>query len=704
VHVTLLFPPATDPRSPHLSLPSLAATLRGAGVRTTLRDCDLEGMLSLIAPERVAEAVLVCKARLDHATHDHDRSRLRSALLHADAITAAIGDAPARLRDPEAFYNPHLFLNAREAIVRAQEIVSAAAGPVHYSTGPVRYDVDGCSTAKLHDIADVTANPRLNLFDQYYREQVLPELARDPADIVGISILNGQQVLPGLALARLLKEQGHFVVIGGTVFSKFVPQLLERPDFFKLFCHGLVAYEGETALLALLDQLAGARDFASVPNLLHLAVDGRVIEGPVHVEDVNALPTPDFSGLPMEHYLAPRPVLPILTGKGCYFNRCRFCDIPFINKVANKAYRVRTPDRIAADVAALQQRHGVRHFEITDEALAPRLLLHLADALDDHPAVEARFVGYARLEPGFTPEVCARIQQMGVRKLFFGLESGSQATLDHMDKGIHVETARAVLQHCSDAGIAFHLFSIVGFPEETEERARETLQFFLDNHAVLDHPRNSFDIHPFSLDLRTDYYDRAADWGVAIDTSALDGLDFPVNAERWRNTRGLDETARDRLLAEFQRELLAGFPTFRRFPAHLWPGFEEYAVLYADRYAARPFLYRFTLPPSDDPMRLRLEWSESVRIEQANGSCRVECLTGDAVVPRAVVLLLAQPREPATVDHLLGTLAAVLPAPVERRAALVAGLRTAIDALLGCGALRLEPAADSVTLAEVGVA
>lgn len=660
-----------------------------------MRDCDLEGMLSLIAPEQVVEAARVCAVRLDHATNDVERGRLRSALSHAEAVAAAIGEAPARLRDPEAFYNPHTFMNARETIVRAQEIVSAAAGGVQYSTGPVQYDVDGCSIARLSDLAAMTADPRLNLFDGYYREQVLPQLERDPADVVGVSILNGQQVLPGLALARLLKEHGQFVVLGGTVFSKFVPQLLRRPEFFRLFCDGLVAYEGETALLALLDQLAGARDFGSVPNLLHLDAGGRVVEGPVHFEDVNALPTPDFDGLPLDRYLAPRPVLPILTGKGCYFNRCRFCDIPFINKVANKAYRVRTPDRIAADVAALQQRHGVQHFEITDEALAPRLLLHLADALADHPEVEARFVGYARLEPGFTPEVCERIHAMGMRKLFFGLESGSQATLDHMDKGIQVDTARTVLQSCSDAGIAFHLFSIIGFPEETEARARETLQFFLDNRGVLDHPRNSFDIHPFSLDLRTDYYDRAAEWGAEIDTSALDGLDFPVSADRWRNTRGLDEATRDGLLAEFQAILLAAYPTFRRFPAHLWPSFEEYSVLYADRFAVRPFLYRFTLPGSGDPTRLKLEWSESVRFQQAGATCRAVCLTGDATVPSAVVLMLAKPPEPTTADRLLEALAEALPAPQERRAALISGLRGAIDALLGCGALRLEPVLES---------
>jgi radical SAM superfamily enzyme YgiQ (UPF0313 family) len=71
--------------------------------------------------------------------------------------------------------------------------------------------------------------------------------------------------------------------------------------------------------------------------LLHLDPRGRPRIGRLHVEDVNALPTPDFEGLPLSRYLAPAPALPILTGKGCYFNRCKFCDIPSMNRIATKA-------------------------------------------------------------------------------------------------------------------------------------------------------------------------------------------------------------------------------------------------------------------------------------------------------------------------------------------------------------------------------
>lgn len=696
-HVALLFPPGTDPRGPHLSLPALAATLRAAGIRTTVRDLDIEGLLALIDPHNVAEATKTCAAMFDRTSNPAKRSQLRELLSDAELVVTEIAKAPKVLRDAAAFYQPHLYYNARECIVRALNIVSAAADSVHYNIGPVQYEVDGIDLSRLQHLAAVTADPRTNLFDCFYEESLLPKLEADPPDLIGISILNYQQVIPGLTIARTLKEKGYFVVIGGTVYTKFVDNILRLPDFFHLFCDGLVPYEGETAMLALLDQLAGSRDFSAVPNFVYLNTLGEPVINAHHIEDVNSLPTPDFDGMPLDQYLAPAPVLPILTGKGCYFNRCKFCDIPFINRISKKAYRVRTPERIAADVAELQRRYNVRHFEITDEALAPKLLMQLADALDDQPGVEARFLGFARLEPGFTREVCERIYEKGFRKLFFGLESGSQFTLDHMDKGIKIEDARVVLSNCLDAGIAFHVFSIIGFPEETEERARETLKFFIENASLIGHPRNSFDIHRFTLDLRTEYSHDPARFGIQIDAQDLANHDFPISIERWKNTRGLEDSAVERLLIEFHAELRRVFRAYHPYPMHVFPDWGTYALLYADHYEGQPFPFRLSLPPSGDPLRFRLIWTESVRVEPVDGDYLVRCITGEGVLKESALLLLAKPFAPLQVDELLETLAAQLTTTLSNDQ-LIDDLRGLIDSLLLIGALRVEPALDDMPI------
>src|SRR5581483_8726196 len=111
-----------------------------------------------------ADAARACAARLDRTADAAERERLRVALDRADYVVERVGAAPAALRDPERFYQSHAYHDARQCIVRALELVAAAAGPVYYDVNPARYDVAGRDPSRLADLAAVTADPRLNLF------------------------------------------------------------------------------------------------------------------------------------------------------------------------------------------------------------------------------------------------------------------------------------------------------------------------------------------------------------------------------------------------------------------------------------------------------------------------------------------------------------------------------------------------------------
>ena len=644
MRATLIFPPATDPRAPHLALPYLAAVLRRAGVETRMIDLDLGGLLSMLRPETVAAHAGRVGGKLVGGPPVEER--LRRLARRAESLVEDAPAALATLRHPKHFYDAHRFQAAREAIFDALELASAAADrPVRYNIHNVQYEVEGVDPQRLADLMAVTADPRANLFEDYWRDDVFPQLERDRPDLVGITISNRQQVVPGLSLARRLRERGLFVVLGGTVFAKFVGQLARLPEFFERFADGVVTYEGETAVIELVAQLAAGRDFSRVPNFLYLE-RGTVRSGITRVEDLNALPTPDFAGLPLHEYLAPSPVLPILVGKGCYFNRCKFCDIPYINHVSKKAYRVRRAEKIVGDILELNGRFGCRHFEITDEALSPRLLEDLAGALDPYAERGLCFVGYARLEPGFTPALCAKLARMGMKKLFFGLESGDQATLDHMDKGIRIADVRPILSRCRDAGILFHLFSIIGFPEEGEASAANTLRFFESNADVIDQPGNTFDIHPFGLELRTSYFEAAERLGMIIPADALQ-KEFVIGLkDEWVNSRGLSHADVERLVAEYAGKLRSQLRRYHNCMVDLWPGYEEYAVLYADHYRSRPFPYRTSLPDVDDPTPFILSWNPSALTHLGEGRVRVASRWGEVRVGEESYELLGsgQPR------------------------------------------------------------
>jgi hypothetical protein len=638
MHVTLIFPPATDPRAPHLALPYLAAVLRREGISTRLIDADIGGLIALLRPEAILRNLQRLKLKPPPGIEVSALSRL---VRRGEALVEQIPRALAVLRDPEDFYDVHRFQAARDRLFDGVGLACLVSDrPIRYSLCPIQYDVDGVDEQSLADLIAVTADRRSNLFENYWEAELLPSIEAEHPDLVGISIVNRQQLLPGLALARRLRERGLFVVLGGTVFTKFVSKLMQLPEFFAHFADGVIVYEGETAILELVAQLGSGRDFSRVPNYLHVR-DGRVHLGKTHVEDVDELPAPDFEDLPLRDYLTPRPVLPILVGKGCYFNECKFCDIPFINHVSKKPYRVRSPQKIAQDILSLNDRFGCAHFEITDEALPPRLLEKLADELEPHGARRLSFTGYARLEPGFTAPLCAKLARMGMRKLFFGLESGDQATLDHMRKGIRLEHVRPVLEHCRNAGILFHIFSIIGFPEETAASARNTLRFFENNTDIIDHPGNSFDIHPFGLELRTDYFANAGRLGLNIPADALN-KEFVIGIRSgWSNTRGLSQDEVARLVGDYNEALRRIYCRFHNSELHLWPGFEEFAVLYADHYAERDFPFRTALPDEGDDSRFTISWCPDALVDSSMGAVQISSRSSAVTVSEAAYRFFA---------------------------------------------------------------
>jgi radical SAM superfamily enzyme YgiQ (UPF0313 family) len=90
----------------------------------------------------------------------------------------------------------------------------------------------------------------------------------------------------------------------------------------------VIVHEGETPLLNLIKHLNNEFDIRDVPNLIYK-------EGPEIIvnnlssngEDINSLPTPCSDGFPLDKYLSPELVIPVLSSRGCYWNRCTFCMI-----------------------------------------------------------------------------------------------------------------------------------------------------------------------------------------------------------------------------------------------------------------------------------------------------------------------------------------------------------------------------------------
>ena len=85
------------------------------------------------------------------------------------------------------------------------------------------------------DIKTQCYDRSLNMFIDYY-EKKLEGMSFDEYSLIGISICDLSQVVPGLTLARMLKEKCRaHISLGGNYIYKIRNDLKKIPEFFSLF-------------------------------------------------------------------------------------------------------------------------------------------------------------------------------------------------------------------------------------------------------------------------------------------------------------------------------------------------------------------------------------------------------------------------------------------------------------------------------------
>jgi radical SAM superfamily enzyme YgiQ (UPF0313 family) len=205
------------------------------------------------------------------------------------------------------------------------------------------------------------------------------------------------------------------------------------------------------------------------------------VNAPKEPESTECLPIPSFDGLPLDLYLTPSRVLPVWASRGCYWGRCAFCNVGYGE---SKHFDELQAERVVEEMTTLSQVYGTDKFFFADEALTPRMLRALSSLLIERDT-SFSWATCVRCEPGINADLLKQMRRAGCRLLSFGIESGAQRVLDRMHKGISMETVRQNLRDSAAAGIWNHVFMFFGFPGETEEDARETIEFFQANRGVI---------------------------------------------------------------------------------------------------------------------------------------------------------------------------------------------------------------------------
>jgi anaerobic magnesium-protoporphyrin IX monomethyl ester cyclase len=513
----LLFPPNWNPAMPHLALPTLTAFLRGHGVEVIQRDLNIEVFDEVLTRRRIEAAL--AQLRQDYGPHGDrrpprpvaaPRELIAWALARGPQMAAQVERAKRTIRSPSFFDGP-IGRKAIETIADALQIASLPFFPAALEISTYRPALTADSTRNiLREVRD----PQFNMLLEIYRRGVIADIEREQPDVVGISIPCMAQMTPGLTIAALIKDRQLpcHVTIGGPHITMLRERLARAPALFDLI-DSAVVFDGEVPLLRLCEALDGGADLSSVPNLVYR--DGGIpAEGGTAIrvterktpEKIGNLPMPDFDGLPLDRYLAPRLTLPLLTARGCYYGKCAFCNVGYGEP---ESFSLMRSEALAEQMYALKRKYGVEEIFFSDEALTPRTLRELSQILkrDGTPLL---WGGCARFERPITGELLNLMHAGGCRTILFGLESASEAIMQRMLKGTKLDTMHRILRESTEAGIWNHTFFFFGFPGETLDDAQQTVNFLYEHKQQI----NSAGFGTFLLELDAPVHLAPASFGV----------------------------------------------------------------------------------------------------------------------------------------------------------------------------------------------
>ncbi len=199
------------------------------------------------------------------------------------------------------------------------------------------------------------------------------------------------------------------------------------------------------------------------------------------IANLDALPFPAWDLIDVEQYRVAwsaahgRLSWNACTSRGCPY-ACNWCAKP----VFGRRYTQRSPGNVAAELAQLARVVGPDHVWFADDifGLTPRWIEAFArDVRSRRAAIPFTMQSRVNL---MTSSAVKALAEARCEEVWLGVESGSQAVLDAMDKGTTLEEAREATRRLKQHGIRACWFIQLGYPGEDWDAILRTRDLIRD--------------------------------------------------------------------------------------------------------------------------------------------------------------------------------------------------------------------------------
>jgi radical SAM superfamily enzyme YgiQ (UPF0313 family) len=318
-----------------------------------------------------------------------------------------------------------------------------------------------------------TCHPRMG------EAQIAQATIEERPDVIALSFLSTTSYpnLKNMA-SRLKQTAPHTPIIAGGVFATMnAVHILKECPYIDCIGKG----EGEELLPEFLDNINNP---GAVGGLVWRS-DETIVENPSRplIKDLDQFPYPDRSTLPIEYIESmPLDVPAVLsldrfctmqTSRGCPYS-CIYCDIPALGE---GKWRCRSAEHVLGEMQQLND-EGYRSIYLTDDhfLLKRKRIETICQGIIDRK-LQFRWGCEGRVDSAAVEELPI-MGKANCRMLAFGIESGTQKTLDRLKKNQNLDQIENAISEAKKHGIdTTHGFFVLGSPGETEAEMLESFRF-----------------------------------------------------------------------------------------------------------------------------------------------------------------------------------------------------------------------------------
>lgn len=312
-------------------------------------------------------------------------------------------------------------------------------------------------------------------------EEAVKILEEMKVDIIGFTLMTSTYPLFARVIRAYAQKNPDTLIMIGGPHPTFVPQkVMEDLPEVDIVIMG----EGEITVVEVMNAVekSGAlpTHLKGVRGICYRD-DGRIIQNKERplIKDLDTIPFPDLFLFPHLKEYNPEGLflnVPMYSSRGCAY-RCAFCALSTLWKYQRR----RSPEKVVEELSLRLEQYGNRaYFWFFDDepTLKKKWMMEICQLIKKE-GLDIKWLTESRTDT-MDSELLEALKNAGCFSVFYGIETGSPATQEAINKNLDLPQAKDVVKKSVEHGILPKTAFILGFPTETREDMLQTIQFAME--------------------------------------------------------------------------------------------------------------------------------------------------------------------------------------------------------------------------------